>query len=273
MARTIGSTYYKRALMGEPDLKAYVDSIAERKGIKERAAERALALAMRQGDRLARAQLIEANLMMAVSIGRAYMGLGLPAMDIVAAGNVGLIIGADHYDPRKSRARFMTYVGPWVRAYIVRALRESDTISIPYDVWLARLRLGRVKEQGEALSQAEVMRLANVSPSELRRVEAIPAIVPYEAGEVEAVEDSANVTQAIEQQETRAFLERGIMLLPRRLQFIIRARSGLNAEGVTLSYNDIARFLGITASRVEQLEAQALHRLRDSLGPRLAQVG
>lgn len=266
-----GSSYFRRALLAEPGLKEYVDSITGRGGL-DVIEEKTLSRRACQGDPAARARLIEQNLLLSVSVGKNYMGLGLSALDIIAAGNVGLIVGIDHYNPSKSRARLATYVSPWVRAYIVRAMRANDPIELPYDVYLARLRIDRVKAAHDDLTMSEVIELARVKPSELRRVEAAPKVAPYNAVEVEAVEAQDDIAAAVERSETRAFIEAGILCLPRRMQFIIRASTGLNDENAVLSYEAIGRFLGISDTRVKQIEAVAIKRLRTFLAPRLAQV-
>src|SRR5262249_49339836 len=98
------------------------------------AEEIALAKRIRKGDEAAREHMIKANLRLVVKIARDYEGLGLPLLDLINEGNIGLIKGVERFDPRKG-AKLSTYASWWIKQSIKRALaNQSKTIRLPIHV-------------------------------------------------------------------------------------------------------------------------------------------
>ena len=96
--------------------------------------EIALAKRIKKGDAQAREQMIKANLRLVVKIARDYEGFGLPVLDLINEGNIGLIKGVERFDPRKG-AKFSTYAAWWIKQAIKRALaNQSKTIRLPIHV-------------------------------------------------------------------------------------------------------------------------------------------
>jgi RNA polymerase primary sigma factor len=96
--------------------------------------EIALAKRIKRGDKLAREQMIKANLRLVVKIARDYDGLGLPLLDLISEGNIGLMKGVERFDPKKG-AKLSTYASWWIKQSIKLALgNQSKTIRLPIHV-------------------------------------------------------------------------------------------------------------------------------------------
>ncbi len=120
------------SVQGSP-LQLYLREIAQVKllTLKE---ERILAHRIRKGDEQAREQMIKANLRLVVKIAHDYDGLGLPLLDLISEGNIGLIKGVERFDPAKG-AKLSTYAAWWIKQAIKRALaNQSKTIRLPVHV-------------------------------------------------------------------------------------------------------------------------------------------
>src|SRR3954466_13338455 len=111
------------------------------------AEEITLAKRIKRGDKSAREQMIKANLRLVVKIARDYDGLGLPLLDLINEGNIGLMKGVERFDPRKG-AKLSTYAAWWIKQSIKRALaNQSKTIRLPVHVVdkVAHIRKAEVK--------------------------------------------------------------------------------------------------------------------------------
>src|ERR1035437_4443775 len=109
--------------------------------------EIALAKRIKKGDRKAREKMIKANLRLVVKIARDYEGLGVPLLDLINEGNIGLMKGVERFDPRKG-AKLSTYASWWIKQCIMRALaNQSKTIRLPVHVVdkVAHIRKAEVK--------------------------------------------------------------------------------------------------------------------------------
>ena len=119
--------------------------------------EIALARRIKRGDKQAREHMIKANLRLVVKIARDYEGLGVPLLDLVNEGNIGLMKGVERFDPRKG-AKLSTYASWWIKQSIKRALaNQSKTIRLPVHVVdkLAHLRRAEVEAARSARSRAD----------------------------------------------------------------------------------------------------------------------
>src|SRR4051812_9388520 len=127
-------------------LQLYLREIGQVK-LLTREEEIILAKRIKKGDRKAREQMIKANLRLVVKIARDYDGLGLPLLDLINEGNIGLMKGVNRFDPRKG-AKLSTYASWWIKQAIKRALaNQSKTIRLPVHVVdkVAHIRRAEVK--------------------------------------------------------------------------------------------------------------------------------
>src|SRR5438105_4832455 len=142
-----------------------------------RAEETALAKRIRRGDKQAREDMIKANLRLVVKIARDYEGLGLPLLDLVNEGNIGLMKGVERFDPAKG-AKLSTYAAWWIKQGIKRALaNQSKTIRLPVHVVdkVAHIRRAELKLREELdrdPTEVELARELNLKPRSVREYRA-----------------------------------------------------------------------------------------------------
>ncbi len=225
----------------------------------------------------ARQQFILANLRLVVSVARRYQGQGLPLLDLIQEGNIGLMRGLDLFD-WKQGFKFSTYATWWIRQAIVRAIADRGRgIRIPVHIHDKIRNLYRVRaefsqtheheaspqELAEALGLPfeEVERLIEVARLEPVSLQ-LPVSEDTELGDLLA--DEQSLPDVVEEAMFRREMGRAVMndLDPRERR-VVELRFGLrNGHQMTLS--DIGRLMGLSTERVRQLEREALQKLRQS---------
>ena len=245
--------------------------------------ERELARRKDAGDEDARQQLIEANLRLVMSITRHYTRAGVPLLDLIQEGNLGLIRAVEKFDYRLGY-KFSTYATWWIRQAVTRALAEQGRlIRLPSHV---ADQVRRVKRTQRELAQRlnrdptidDVAALAELEPDRVRELlELVETTVSLEApaGDgtrlvVDLIEDAgANAPEtASADLAASADVAKALAQLPDRMQVVLTRRFGLDGA-VPQTLDEVGRELGITRERVRQLETRALKQLR-SLAPGLA---
>jgi RNA polymerase primary sigma factor len=244
------------------------------------AQEAALAKRVQAGDDAAREHMIRANLRLVVKIAREYENLGLPLLDLINEGNMGLMRAVERFDPEKG-AKLSSYSSWWIKQSIRRALaNQSKTIRLPvnavdqiYHLKKAAVKLQDVlgREPNEAELAAEVgLSLRRVS--ELRDAAIRPASLDAPLGdedsstlgEVVADENAADPYQVFEDRNSLSKLGEFINRLPDREKRIIRSRFGLE-DGRERTLEEIGAKFKLTRERIRQLQNLALVKLRRML--------
>ncbi len=252
------------------------DEILSRNGRDPQEAER-LRQMSRQG-REARDYLIRANTRLVVSIAKKYRGLGLSFLDLIQAGNLGLIKAADKYDYRRG-TRFSTLATWWIRQAVTRSVgRHGRTIRLPIHTG-AQLRKVRRLEQllaqslGRDPTAEEIAdSLGTVSPARVRwmlRVARRPLSLERPIGEDgddelgSLIEDttSPSPTETTERELLRDEMARMLEGLPPREVHALRMRFGLDG-GRPLTLKEMGDRMGVTRERARQIVVKALRRLR-----------
>lgn len=261
----------------------YVREVGQTKLISP-AEERELARRIKKGDAVAREQMIKANLRLVVKIARDYEGLGVPLLDLISEGNIGLMKAVDRFDANKG-AKFSTYGAFWIKQAIRRALdNQAKTIRLPSHV-VERLGIlqkaaTRLTEQlGREPSDEELAAETGLSERKVahyRRASATPASLDapvsddVDSGKVaEIVADekaglpSEMLSASVDMDLMRELLDG----LDEREMTVLRRRYGLDGEQEK-TLEEIGVDYGLTRERIRQIENAALKKLRARMAKR-----
>lgn len=239
--------------------------------------ELALARRMEKGDQKAKQRLIEANTRFVVSIAKKYMGRGMPFLDLIQAGNLGLIRALETFDWRKTY-RLSTYAVWWIRQSIVRALAEQGgSIRIPVHMKDTINKLGRISRRllqtlGREPDDAEIAEAMKVPVERVREIKKV-AQEPVSLEEPVGDKRQRNLGEIIQDEAVQAPLEALSLamlreqldlllegLSPRERQVLI-LRFGLG-DGQPQTLEEVGKKFGVTRERIRQIETKALRRLR-----------
>ncbi len=264
--------------MAESLVERYLQEIGK-VPLLSREEEQELARRIKEGDEEAKERFISANLRLVVSIARRYHGYGLPLLDLIQEGNVGLLRAVERFDPEKGY-KFSTYATWWVRQAIVRALSEHGrTIRLPEHIIELIQKINEAEETflqdgGRRPSLEELAAVLELPEEKIRQAKEAAAYplsleAPLGEGGEETLGDFLGVEEPQPAEEgtqeiLMSVLEELLGELPEREQRILELRYGLG-EGEPLTLEEVGKRLGISRERVRQLEEQALERLRGPL--------
>jgi len=246
-----------------------------------------LAWRIQSGDAAARERMISANLRLVVTIARDYINLGLPLVDLISEGNIGLMKAIDRFDPEK-RTKLSTYAIWWIKQAIKNALgNQSKTIRLPAKTIEKITRMRRVSTQmGIELGReptedelSEELGIATEKVAGLRSVGLRPESLNAPVGVDELTELGENIPdeqaqtpfESLRERDFSEQIDQVLNSLNKREAMIIAERFGLN--GATAKpLEQVANTIGVTRERVRQLEITALGKLRRALKPLESEV-
>jgi RNA polymerase primary sigma factor len=242
------------------------------------AEEKELARRIRKGDQEAMHELVKRNLRFVVSVAKKYQNRGLPLIDLIGEGNVGLLTAARKFDPDQG-VKFISYAVWWIRQAILSSLaRQGRTVRVPLNRTadlsrvmrasaLLRDKLGREPTPDEVaqltgISQEIVSALLSLNSADIRLDAPLGADGDRSLIERFSVEEMPNTEEAVLNQFRSQELARALSTLPARDAKILRLYFGLEA-GREHTLDEIGKMLGVTRERVRQLRDRALKRLRE----------
>lgn len=261
---------------GDTAIKLYLREIGQVKLLTPQE-EIELAARIKKGDKKAREQMIKANLRLVVKIARDYEGIGLPLLDLISEGNIGLMKAVERFDPSKG-GKLSTYGSWWIKQSIKRALaNQSKTIRLPVHLVdkISKMRrtamrlqeeLGREPtddelggELGISASRVAQMRMAAIRPASLDA----PIGDEDSNNFAEVVQDEAADTpyEQLEEKTVTRMLQEMVKTLDPREATILRARFGLDG-GPERTLEEVGEKFGVTRERVRQIQNIALKKLR-----------
>jgi RNA polymerase primary sigma factor len=261
---------------GENGIKIYLREIGQISLLTPKDEIR-LAARIKKGDKEARAEMIKANLRLVVKIAHDYSNFGLPLLDLISEGNIGLMKAVERFDPKKG-GKLSTYAAWWIKQSIKRALaNQAKTIRLP--VHLVD-KISKMKRAGHKLSErlgreptdqelADVLDIPRAKVAQLRTISVRPASLDAPIGDEDATEfgelvGDENALTPFEllrdktlRQEVRDILDE---LDPREAE-ILTMRFGLDGNKPK-TLEDVGRKFKVTRERVRQIQNIALTKLR-----------
>ncbi|MCX6863168.1 MAG: sigma-70 family RNA polymerase sigma factor [Verrucomicrobia bacterium] len=244
------------------------------------AEENALAARIKQGDSVAREHMIRANLRLVVKIAKDYDGLGLPLLDLINEGNIGLMKGVERFDPSKG-GKLSTYSSWWIKQSIKRALaNQSKTIRLPVHLVDKISKMRRVAMELQELFGREATdeEIADEMDAPLRKVtlwrraslrtssldESLGDEDSSKLGDVVADESCQTPYENLESRTTHSLLQSTLHILDFREMTILRERFALDG-GKEKTLDEIGQKFGVTRERIRQLQNIALAKLRKKI--------
>lgn len=235
--------------------------------------EAALATEVRAGDGEARRRMIESNLRLVVSVARSYVGRGVPLMDLIAEGNLGLIRAVEKFEPER-RLRFSTYAVWWIREAVQHAvMHHGRTVRLPVHV---------LRELALVLRAERELAARHGKPPSLEQIAAAVGKDMQDVAELFRVSETVTSLDAAaesgepaiepappEREESSTALSQGeaerlghwLSRLTERQLAVMQRRFGLGGAPVQ-SLAEIGRDLGITRERARQIQEEAMKKLR-----------
>jgi len=236
-----------------------------------------LAAKIKKGDKKAREHMIKANLRLVVKIARDYEGIGLPLLDLISEGNIGLMKAVERFDPAKG-GKLSTYGSWWIKQSIKRALaNQSKTIRLPVHLVdkISKMRRMAMKlqelfgreptdeelaaELGTTAARVGMMRTASIRPASLDAPVGDDDSNTY--SEMVMDDRAINPYEDLEDKTVTSMLQDMVKHLDAREATILRYRFGLDG-GNEKTLEEVGEKFGVTRERVRQIQNLALRKLR-----------
>ena len=241
--------------------------------------EKELARRTQAGDEAARQRMIESNLRLVVKIARRYINRGLPLLDLIEEGNLGLIHAVKKFDPERG-FRFSTYATWWIRQTIERGImNQSRTVRLPIhiikDINACLRAIRRLRQNGDrAPTMAEIAAHLDRDVADVERLMALHERVTLRSGSrdgdgLSAVDQlrarrSAEPLRRAQASDVHEIVEHWVWELGDKQRTVVERRFGLHGHR-RATLEQIGKEIGVTRERVRQIQIDALQRLRELL--------
>ena len=261
---------------GDTSIRLYLREIGQVKLLTPQE-EIELAARIKKGDKKAREHMIKANLRLVVKIARDYEGIGLPLLDLISEGNIGLMKAVERFDPKKG-GKLSTYGSWWIKQSIKRALaNQSKTIRLPVHLVdkISKMRRTALKLQEELGHEptdeelADEMGMTASRVRQMRQAAIRPASLDAPIGDddsnnysdVVQDENATSPDENLEDKTVTGMLQDMVKHLDDREATILRFRFGLDG-GSEKTLEEVGKKFGVTRERVRQIQNLALKKLR-----------
>ncbi len=262
--------------MSTDSLQLFLKDIGKRRLLTAQE-EVVLAKRIERGDLDAKQKMVESNLRLVVSIAKKYRNQGLPFLDLIQEGTLGLVRAAEKFDYRKG-FKFSTYATWWIRQAVARALADkARTIRIPVHVVEKLNKIGRaerklVAELGHDPTAEEIAELTGIGPEEvesIKRSAQVPVSLEMPVGD----EEESELGQFIADEHTESpydqaagtlaheALAHALGRLDHRERRVLALRYGIGGEQPR-TLDDLGRMFNVTRERIRQIESHSLEKLR-----------
>lgn len=237
--------------------------------------ERSIAMGCARGDEDAIRTMVNSNLRLVVSIAREYAGRGVPLLDLIQEGSIGLLSAAKNFDYTQD-CRFSTYATKWIRQGVNRCvLNHAGLIRVPLHTMEKMRKVLAVKAalQQENGTEPHVEEIAQRCEIPAKKVQQLLDLLPQvcsldapagEDGTLQLLLENTHAPQPQEElvrRELKHALETLLGMLDARQQQVLRLHFGME-DGVCYSLEDIGRELGVSKERARQIERQAMQKLQ-----------
>ena len=240
--------------------------------------EKELAREIKKGSKAAWKKMVKSNLRLVINIAKKYSYLGVPILDLIEEGNLGLMKAVTKYDPERGY-RFSTYAAWWIKQFITRAVaNQGKTVRIPVYVMEMLLRYNKIKKHliqkyKKTPQLSDIAKRMKIPTSRVRQLSYMASNISSlntpvgETGDSEFMDliEDESMVNAIDKLSKFLLHERIEGLLEKmseRESKILRLRFGLNEKGISHTLRDTAKHFGITRERVRQIEVVCMQKLK-----------